>query len=290
MSAAVEQPAVGLPDVPAVLAQERGENFTVAGRLLPRAVRADFRALYGYARLVDDAGDEIEGDRLAALDWIEQDLDRAFAGRARHPLLRALEPAIERHALPRAELVALIDANRMDQRVSRYETFADLRASCALSADPVGRLVLRVLGAATPERIALSDDVCTGLQIVEHCQDVAEDYARGRVYLPQEDLRRFGVSEDELRGPVAGGTASPALRDLIAFECDRAQELLRAGVPLARSLHGRARFAIAAFTAGGRAALGAIAASRNDVLAGPPKASKARRAAALVRTLTEVAR
>lgn len=287
MTATVEQPAVELPGVPAVLAQERGENFTVAGRLLPRAVREDFKALYGYARLVDDAGDEIEGDRLAALDWIEQDLDRAFAGQARHPLLRALEPVLERRALPRAELAALIEANRMDQRVSRYETFAELRASCALSADPVGRLVLRVFGAATPERIALSDDVCTGLQIAEHCQDVAEDFGRGRVYLPQEDLRTFAVAEDELRGP---GPSSTALRDLIAFECDRAGELLRAGVPLARSMHGRARFAVAAFTAGGRAALGAIAARHHDVLAGPPKASKARRAAALVRVLTEVAR
>jgi squalene synthase HpnC len=285
MSATVEQPAPGLPDVPAVLAQERGENFTVAGRLLPRAVREDLRALYGYARLVDDAGDEIEGDRLAALDWIEADLDRAYAGAARHPLLRALQPTIARHALPRAELVALIEANRMDQRVSRYETFADLRASCALSADPVGRLVLRVFGAATPERIALSDDVCTGLQIAEHCQDVAEDRARGRVYLPQEDLRRFGVADDELRGP---GPASPRVRALVAFECDRARELLGAGVPLARSLRGRARFAIAAFTAGGRAALGAIAARDHDVLAGPPRASSARRAAELVRLLTEV--
>lgn len=289
MSAAVERPAAELPGVPAVLAQERGENFTVAGRLLPRAVRADLRALYGYARLVDDAGDEIDGDRLAALDWIEQDLDRAFAGAARHPLVRALEPAIARHGLPRAELGALIEANRLDQRVSRYETFADLRASCALSADPVGRLVLRVFGAATPERIALSDDVCTGLQIAEHCQDVAEDLARGRVYLPQEDLRRFGVSDDDLRGGP-GRVAAPHVRDLIAYECGRARVLLRAGVPLTRSLDGRARFAVAAFTAGGEAALGAIAARGHDVLAGPPKASRARRAAALVRVLTEAAR
>jgi squalene synthase HpnC len=287
VSAALEPPALRLPQIPAVLAQERGENFTVAGLLLPRAVRADLKALYGYARLVDDAGDEIEGDRLAALDWIEADLDRAFAGAAQHPLLRALQPTIARRALPREELVALIDANRMDQRVTRYESFADLRASCALSADPVGRLVLRVFGAATPERIALSDDVCTGLQIAEHCQDVAEDYARGRVYLPQEDLRRFGVAEEELRAP---GPASPALRALLQFETGRARELLRAGVPLARSLRGRARFAVAAFVAGGRAALGAIAARDHDVLAGAPKASSARRASALVRVLTEVHR
>jgi squalene synthase HpnC len=287
VSATVEQPGVRLPDVPAVLAQERGENFTVAGRLLPRELREDLKALYGYARLVDDTGDELEGDRLAALDWIEADLDRAFAGEAQHPLVRALEPVIARRALPREELAGLIEANRLDQRVTRYETFADLRASCALSADPVGRLVLRVFGAATAERIALSDDVCTGLQIAEHCQDVAEDLGRGRVYLPQEDLRRFGVREQDLSGP---GPASPAVRALLAFEVARARELLRAGVPLARSLRGRPRFAIAAFTAGGRAALGAIEARGHDVLSAPPKASNARRAVELVRVLTEVRR
>jgi squalene synthase HpnC len=279
--------AIGLPRAPEILEQARRENFTVAGRLLPRDVRTDLRALYGYARLVDDAGDELVGDRLAALDWLEADLDLAFAGTPRHPLLQALAPVIARRGLPREDLVALIDANRLDQRTTRYEGFADLRASCALSADPVGRLVLRVFDAATPERLALSDDVCTGLQIAEHCQDVAEDLARGRVYLPQEDLRAFGVREDDLRAP---GPASDAVRALIAFEAARARNLLAAGVPLARSLHGGARIAVAAFVAGGRGALAAIAARDHDVLAGAPKASRARRAIELVRVLGAVAR
>jgi squalene synthase HpnC len=279
--------AIGLPRAPEILEQARRENFTVAGRLLPRDVRTDLRALYGYARLVDDAGDELVGDRLAALDWLEADLDLAFAGTPRHPLLQALAPVIARRGLPREDLVALIDANRLDQRTARYEAFTDLRASCALSAEPVGRLVLRVFDAATPERLALSDDVCTGLQVAEHCQDVAEDLARGRVYLPQEDLRAFSVQEDDLRAP---GPASDAVRALIAFEAARGRELLAAGVPLARSLHGGARIAVAAFVAGGRAALAAIAARDHDVLAGAPKASRARRAIELVRVLGEVVR
>jgi squalene synthase HpnC len=275
-----------LPGAAEVMARAGGENFTVASRVLPRAVRADLLALYGYARLVDETGDAVAGDRLAALDWLEADLDRAYAGRAEHPVLQRLSPVLRKRRLPREPLAALIEANRRDQRVSRYETFEDLLGYCELSANPVGRLVLCVLDAATPERVALSDAVCTGLQLAEHWQDVAEDLAGGRLYVPLEDLRRFGCAERDLATPPA----TPQVRELMAFEVSRARELLDRGAPLARMLHGRARWAVAGFVGGGRAALDAIARADYDVLAGAPRAGAGRRALAVVRAIAETRR
>jgi squalene synthase HpnC len=277
---------IGAPAADAVMARARTENFPVASRVLPREVRADLLALYGFARLVDELGDSAAGDRLGALDWLELELDRAFEGRAEHPLLARLQPTLSRHALPREPFVRLIEANRLDQRVSRYETWAQLRAYCALSADPVGELVLRVLGEATAERIALSDSICTALQLTEHCQDVAEDRARGRVYLPGEDLERFGCRIEELAAPHAG----LALREVLAFEVARARRLLDEGAPLIGELHGRAKLAVAGFLAGGRAALDAIEAAGYDVLPGPPRAGAGRRLLALTRTLRDRSR
>jgi squalene synthase HpnC len=237
-----------------VLAKARAENFPVALRLLPRAARRDLLALYGFARLVDDLGDEAPGDRLAALDALEADLDRAYRGAARHPLLRRLEPVLRAHELPREPFARLIEANRRDQRVGRYPSWEALREYCALSADPVGRLVLRVFDAATQERDLLSDSICSALQLIEHCQDVAEDCARGRVYLPAEDLDRFGCREPDL-----GVSPAPAaLRGVIGFEVARARELLARGEPLLGELHAFARLAVAGFAAGGYAACDAL--------------------------------
>ncbi len=265
------------------MARAAGENFAVASRLLPRREREHLLALYGFARLVDELGDTLQGDRLAALDWLEAELDRAYAGRATHPLLVRLEPTLRACRLPRAPFARLIEANRVDQRLSRYHTWEQLREYCALSADPVGELVLGVFGAASPARIALSDRVCTALQLVEHCQDVAEDLAAGRVYLPLEDLERFGATVADLQARRAG----PEVRAVIAFEVARARELLHEGMPLIGALSGRARLGVAAFIAGGRAALEAIERAGFDVLAGPPSAGRARRALALVHTLAE---
>ena len=275
-----------LPRADEVMARAAGENFTVASRVLPRAVRADLLALYGFARLVDETGDAVAGDRLAALDWLQADLDRAYDDRAEHPILRALSPVLHARRLPREPLYALIEANRRDQRVVRYETFEELRGYCALSANPVGRLVLCVLGAATPERIALSDAVCTGLQLTEHWRDVAEDLADGRLYVPLEDLRRFGCSERDLATPPA----AEHVRALMAFEVERARALLDQGAPLAGTLRGRPRWAVAGFVAGGRAALDAIASAGFDVLERSPRASARRRAVALARALAEARR
>jgi squalene synthase HpnC len=271
-----------LPPAAAVLEQASSENFPVASRLLARRDREHLMALYGYARLVDDAGDEAPGDRAAVLDAIEADLDRIYEGAAaQHALTRRLAATVEACDLPRAPLQALIAANRQDQVVHAYATFAELLAYCELSADPVGQLVLHVFGAATPERIALSDRVCTALQLAEHWQDVAEDLARGRVYLPAEDRERFGVSAADLeRSP-----APEAVRTLMAFEVRRARAILAEGAPLVRTLRGRPRLAVAAFVGGGRAAFDAIERAGCDVSAGPPRASRAARVRQLLAVL-----
>ena len=274
---------IGAPAADAVMARAETENFPVASRVLPRRIRSHLLAIYGFARLVDELGDSAPGDRLAALDWLGEELERAYEGRAEHPLLVRLEPTLRECALPRQPFIRLIEANRMDQQVKRYETWDELRAYCRLSADPVGELVLGVLGMATPARIALSDSICTGLQLTEHCQDVAEDYAAGRVYLPAEDLTRFGCATAEL----SREHASRPLREVLAFEVARARGLIAEGAPLIDELRGRARIALAAFVAGGRAALDAIERARFDVLAGPPRATRARRLMALAGTLAE---
>jgi squalene synthase HpnC len=277
------QAPTGAPSPTAVMARAETENFPVASRVLPRRARSHLLAIYGFARLVDELGDSAPGDRLAALDWLEEELDRAFNGRAEHALLKRLEPALRECSLPREPFVRLIDANRMDQRVSRYETWEELRGYCSLSADPVGELVLGVLGLATPARIALSDSICTALQLAEHCQDVAEDLAADRVYLPGEDLARFGASTMELGAEHAGGP----LKAVVAFEVARARRLLADGAPLIDDLRGRPRLAVAAFVAGGRSALDAIERAGFDVLPGPPRATRWRRLLATVRTLFE---
>jgi squalene synthase HpnC len=259
-----------------------GENFVVASRLLPRRQRAHLMAVYGYARLVDDIGDESAGDRLAELDWAEAELDRAFAGSATHPVLVRLQATIAACGLERQPFVDLIEANRRDQTVARYATWDDLIGYCALSANPVGRIVLAIFDAATPERIARSDDVCSGLQVVEHLQDVGEDAHSGRVYLPAEVLDRFGCADDELTRPVAAAPLLAAIADVAG----RARRLLASGVPLARSLRGRPRWAVAGFCAGGLAALDGIAAAGNDVLGNrvrPARAATVRHAITILR-------
>ncbi|MFE1766392.1 squalene synthase HpnC [Streptomyces angustmyceticus] len=273
-----------------MLDQAAHENFPVAPFFLPRAWRTDLMAVYGFARLVDDIGDgdlapgggdavllgldrAQYDDRPALLDALEADLHRVFSDRAPgpgHPLLRRLGPTVRRCGLTPRPFLDLIEANRQDQRISRYGTYGDLAAYCELSANPVGRLVLALTGTASPERIRRSDAVCTALQIVEHIQDVAEDLERDRIYLPAEDRKRFGVDEADLAAPSGGAS----VRALIAFEAERARELLREGTPLVGSVHGRLKLLLAGFVAGGRAALQAVAAADYDVLPGPPKPTK----------------
>ncbi|WP_405652906.1 squalene synthase HpnC [Streptomyces sp. RK9] len=279
-----------LRDASAVLDKAADENFPVAPFFLPRAWREDLMAVYGYARLVDDIGDAdldrgaaharylgadrgTAGDPLALLDAFEADLGKVFAGQEPgHPLLRALVPTVRRRRLTPEPFLALIAANRQDQLVKRYETYDDLVAYCELSANPVGRLVLAITDTATPERVRLSDSVCTALQIVEHLQDVREDLGRDRVYLPAEDMKRFHVQERDLAVPTAGAS----VRALVAYEAERARCLLNEGTPLVGSVHGRLKLLLAGFVAGGRAAVAAIAAAGYDVLPRPPKPTKPR--------------
>lgn len=240
------------------------ENFPVAARLLPRRYRAHLLAVYGYARMVDDIGDEAPPDQRAALlDEVDRDLDAIYAGRTpARPVMRALAGTIRDRAIPAEPFRKLIQANRQDQEVHRYETFDELLAYCALSADPVGHIVLHVFGAATPERLRLSDRICSALQIVEHLQDVGEDREKGRVYLPAEDLRRFGCAGVDLRA----SSTPTRLRGVIAFEAERAARMLDEGTPIVSGLPLWGRLAVSGYIAGGRAALAALRADAYDVL------------------------
>jgi squalene synthase HpnC len=262
-----------------VAARARTENFPVASLLFPRAVRPDLRAIYGFARLVDMLGDEVAGDRLGALDELEAELDACYSdsGGPRWEVMRALQPTIRRHGLPREPFLRLIEANRMDQRVSEYETWDDLKRYCVHSADPVGRLVLGVLGRADdPELVALSDDVCTGLQLVNFLQDVPRDLALGRIYLPAADRACFGgLKLDEPNEP---------LKRLLRYEAERARGLLGSGEELGRRLGGgRVGRAVAVFARGGLAALEALERADWDIFNGRPRPSRARLALAAIR-------
>ncbi len=268
---------VAVPSADDVLGQAPAENFAVASRLLPRATRQHLLALYGFARLTDEIGDEVTEDRFALLDWLDDELELASRGQATHPLLRELTPTIAECNLPLDPFQRLIEANRQDQVVHQYETFEDLVSYCMLSAAPVGQLVLGVLGETSPERILLSDDVCTGLQIVEHIQDVKEDLGKGRVYLPQADLRVFGCGPTELNAAHAG----PELRMVLRLEASRARRLLASVAPLGRTLSPRFRFAVCGFAAGGMAALDEIERVDHDVLGLQPRPRPLRLAARL---------
>ena len=258
-----------------VAARARTENFPVASLLFPRAVRPHLRAIYGFARLVDMLGDEVEGDRLAALDELERELDACYDGEPTWAVMRALQPTIRACDLPREPFERLIEANRMDQRIAAYSTWADLKNYCVHSADPVGRLVLGVLGRTEAELVELSDNVCTGLQLVNFLQDVPRDVALGRVYLPAEDRTRFGVTE--LAEP------SPELTRLFRYEADRARGLLGSGEELGRRLGGRVGRAVAVFARGGLAALEALERADWDIFSGRPRPSRARLALAAIK-------
>jgi squalene synthase HpnC len=268
--------AVDPASASSVAARARTENFPVASLLFPRALRPHLRAIYGFARLVDILGDEHEGDRLAVLDELEAELEACYKGEPTWEVLRELQSTIRACSLPREPFLRLIEANRIDQRVSEYETWADLKGYCVHSADPVGRLVLGVLGRSEPDLVVLSDDVCTGLQLVNFLQDVPRDLALGRVYLPAEDRRRFRVSE--LDGP------SPELRGLLEFEADRARGLLGSGEELGRRLGGgRVGRGVVLFARGGLAALEALERADWDIFNGRPRPSRARLALAVIR-------
>jgi squalene synthase HpnC len=249
--------------------QITGENFPVALRLLPARARDHLRRAYVYARFVDDVGDRAAGDRLALLDAVDRDVQELAGGVPGLAPVRDLAPLVS-EGLSLQPLRDLVEANRRDQLVSRYATFDDLLDYCRLSAAPVGRIVLAIAGVDDAAAAAESDTVCAALQVLEHCQDVGEDFAAGRVYLPAADLDRFGVSDPDLRG-----AATPApLRRVIELEVSRAEQLLAEGRPLIRRLRGWSRLAVLGYVAGGRATVAALRQAEYDVLARQVRPSK----------------
>lgn len=257
------------------LAETHYENFHVASWFLPERLRPHFHSIYAYCRIADDLGDEVE-DReqsLALLDWWGGELDACYRGETWHPVFVALAETIRECAIPPDPFADLLVAFRQDQTVKRYETLDDLLAYCRYSANPVGRLVLYACGYRDRERFALSDATCTGLQLANFWQDVVEDFAKGRVYLPQGDMRRFGVSEDD----IAARRFSPSFQLLMKYEVRVASDCFERGLPLIRRVDRELALDLDLFSRGGAEILRAIELQQFNVLQGRPVISKARK-------------
>ena len=254
------------------VAKSHYENFTVASLLLPRRLVRHFNAVYAYCRWSDDLADETAGgaEALALIAWWRNELLACYDGTPRHPVMIALRETIRRFDIPPRPFLDLLVAFEQDQHVKRYDTFDQLRAYCRNSADPVGRLVLYLFECCDAERAALADEVCTGLQLANFWQDVARDYAIGRVYLPAEDCARFGYTDDDL----AANHCTPAFRDLMQFEVERARGYFDRGAALLPLLPHAARVDVDLFIRGGRAILRAIERGGYDVWTRRPEVSK----------------
>jgi squalene synthase HpnC len=270
------------------LHRDHDENFPVAIALLPRAVHDDMRAIYAFCRHTDNLGDEgdpaVRSERLEA--WAA-DLERAFEGRADDARLQALSVTVARKGLDPDLFRRLVEANRIDQRQNRWADFDDLLHYCEHSATPVGRMVLGVLGYTDEWRGRLSDATCIGLQLINFWQDIRRDLDdRGRIYLPADDMARFGVSEDDLRQPAA----SPAVRELVRFQVERAREQLVRGAPLAALVPRRAGLYLRMFTAGGLAICDAVAAQDYDTVTHRPAPGRLGRVRIVAQVLAHAAR
>jgi squalene synthase HpnC len=252
-----------------VAARASTENFPIASFLFPRTLRPHLCAVYGFARLVDILGDEAEGDRLALLDELEREVEMCHTGEPTWPVMQQLQPTIREFDLPREPFLRLIECNRIDQRKHEYETWDEVLWYCDHSADPVGRLVLGLLRLADDaELVAASDDVCTGLQLVNFLQDVPRDLALGRIYMPAEDRRRFGVTElDRPNEPLTA---------LLRFEAERARGLLGGGQILRERIGGRIGRAVGLFARGGLAALDTLEDAGWDIFTQRPRPSRLR--------------
>ena len=258
------------------LAETHYENFHVATWFLPRALRPHFHSIYAYCRISDDLGDEVP-DRSAALALLDlwgQELDACYEGRARHPVFVALAQTIRDCDIPKAPFADLLVAFRQDQVVTRYETMEDVLGYCRNSANPVGRLVLYACGEAgadvRDENFRLSDLTCTALQLANFWQDVRVDFGKGRVYLPQADMRRFGVSDET----IAQGIATPEFRELMRFDVDFARSLFEQGLPLIGRVNRDLALDLDLFSRGGLEILRAVERRNYDVLSARPAISK----------------
>jgi squalene synthase HpnC len=265
------------------LAVSHYENFVVAGLLCPRPLRRHAYNVYAYCRIADDLGDET-GDPARAielLDWWESELDAMLAGKPRHPVFVALSETADRFRIPDEPFRRLLDAFRQDQTVTRYATFEELLHYCERSANPVGHLVLALGGYRDEERKALSDDTCTALQLANFWQDVSRDWDKGRIYIPREDMERFGVSEEQ----IAARRFTPPFGELMRFEVERTRKLFESGRPLAKLLDRSLRLNVEMFTEGGLEVLRRIESQGYDVLTSRPSIPKRRQAALLIRRL-----
>ena len=254
------------------IARAHYENFTLGSRLLPRALRRHLAAIYAFARTADDFADE-ESDpvrAVAALDDWERKLEACYDGVPDGPVFVALAATVRQYRIPIDPFRRLLRAFRSDVAFAGFPTFAELRRYCDDSANPVGHLVLYLFGYGDADRQARADDICTALQLTNLWQDVGVDRVKGRVYLPAEDLARFGCAEEDL----ATGRPTPAFRALMAFECDRARELFARGLPLADMVEPRAGREIRLFADGGLAMLDRLAALDYDVLTTRPTLSR----------------
>ncbi|MFZ1014361.1 MAG: squalene synthase HpnC [Terracidiphilus sp.] len=283
-----------MPDVAPTLAEARAwckqlaeshyENFHVATWFLPKALRPHFHAIYAYCRIADDLGDEV-GDTFAAmalLDFWGAELDACYQGRARHPVFVALAETIRECAIPKEPFADLLKAFRQDQTVTRYRTMREVLEYCRFSANPVGRLVLYTCGYGDEERFRLSDATCSALQLANFWQDVGADFAKGRVYLPQEDMQRFGVT-DEM---IAKRRATPAFRALLDYEVDFARRLFEEGLPLIGMVSRDLAVDLDLFSRGGLEILRAIERQDFDVLTARPAISKGTKVALALRAMS----
>ena len=259
----------------------RYENFTVASWFLPRGLRPHMYAIYAYCRGVDDLGDEASGDRLARLEEWERELLSCYGGEPSDVRLIALKQTIKDYTIPAEPFLRLIEANRRDQRIHRYGSFEQLLEYCSYSANPVGELVLHLFGYRDVERRRLSDATCTALQLANFWQDTSRDLDAGRVYIPLEDIERFGYSEMELLSRRHNGP----FRQLLAFEVNRTREFFREGLDLIPLVAGRLRLDLRLFSLGGLAVLDAIERSDYRVLQERPTLSKGRKAFLAMRGL-----
>ncbi len=269
------------------LATHHYENFHVVTFLLPKSLHQDFYNVYGFCRWADDLGDEM-GDTqesLRLLAWWREELDAMYAGRATHPIFVALEGTVHRHSLPRELFADLIHAFVQDQTVTRYQTWPDVFAYCRYSANPVGRLVLRLCGYADEKRDQMSDATCTALQLANFWQDVTVDLAKDRVYLPLALFERYGYSERELFQKQF----TPAFREVMKDAVAVARELFLEGLPLVRTVNRRLAFDLDLFSRGGLQVLHKIQMQGYDVLRKRPHVNKVERAILLVRAIVRTA-
>ena len=257
------------------LAKSHYENFSVATWFLPKRLRQHFYNVYAYCRISDDLGDEV-GDpqqSLELLDQWEAELNACYAGSPKHPVFVALAETVKQFGIPQHEFSDLLIAFRQDQTITRFETFDDILAYCRYSANPVGHLVLYLCGYSDAERQQLSDYTCTALQLANFWQDVFVDYGKGRIYLPLEDLRRFGVTG----GEIAQRRATPQFVAMMKFEVERARDWFARGLPLVKIVNRELAIDLELFSRGGQEILNAIERQGFDVLRARPEISKSRK-------------